>query len=148
MRLFNIIPDKILSLPIALQISKQEIEILSILQKSSKTFEQITEKFNADVKEISNFLQLLVDKQYIEISTSDKGSTKTYSIIQEAIDNINEIEKTIIKIVQKLPILVQEEFEKKGFMIKLYSFLKPKEISLIIGKKDKEYSIKIEWNFS
>jgi len=119
-----------------------------MLKKRSRTFEQITEKLNADVEEISNFLQLLVEKKYIEKSISDIGSTETYSIIQEALDNINEIDKTLIKIIQKLPFLLQEEFEQKGFMVKLYSFLQPKNISLILGKKDKEYNINIEWDFN
>jgi len=66
LRLFNIIPDKTFSLPIALQISKLEIEILSMLKKRSRTFEQITEKLNADVEEISNFLQLLVEKKFYQ----------------------------------------------------------------------------------
>ena len=136
-----------ISLPMALQISKLEIEILSMLKKSSRTFEQITEKLNADVEEISNSLQLLVEKEYIEKSISDIGSTETYSIIQEALDNINEIDKTLIKIIQKLSFLLQEEFEQKGFRIKLYSILQPKNISLMLGKKNKEYNINIEWGF-
>ncbi|MHA1658897.1 MAG: hypothetical protein ACTSUT_07220 [Promethearchaeota archaeon] len=48
----------------------------------------------------------------------------------------------------KLNFLIHKEFEKKGYTIVLYSFLNPKSISFILQKKDKQYNIDIDWEFS